>query len=97
MRIKLDYILTPYDVFCALSPIGCSSLSQGHIEFISTDSREVEKGDLFFALPGESFNGEDFVSSAKSKGAYTVSSRYRDADFFRSGYIIGIKCPFFFL
>ena len=82
MRIKLDYILTPYDVFCALSPSGCSSLSQGHIECISTDSREVEKGDLFFALPGESFNGEDFVSSAKSKGAYTVSSRYRDADFF---------------
>lgn len=36
---------------------------------ISTDSRKVEKGDLFFALSGENFDGNAFAKEALHKGA----------------------------
>ena len=36
---------------------------------ISTDSRSVKPGELFFAIRGEKFNGHEFVSRAFSKGA----------------------------
>ena len=36
---------------------------------VSTDSRTVQKGDLFVALSGERFNGHKFVSSAIERGA----------------------------
>lgn len=36
---------------------------------LCTDSREVCRGDLFVALPGERFNGREFVEAAIRKGA----------------------------
>jgi len=36
---------------------------------ISTDSRLVNKGDIFFALKGENFNGNRFASKDIEKGA----------------------------
>ncbi len=36
---------------------------------ISTDSRTVARGQIFFALRGEKFDGHDFVSKAVKKGA----------------------------
>jgi UDP-N-acetylmuramoyl-tripeptide--D-alanyl-D-alanine ligase len=39
---------------------------------VSTDSRTVEKGQLFFALRGEAFDGHDFVKEAIRKGAVAV-------------------------
>ncbi len=36
---------------------------------ISTDSRTVARGQIFFALRGEKFDGHDFVSAAVKKGA----------------------------
>ena len=36
---------------------------------ISTDSRKVEKGQVFFALWGDNFNGNKFASDALSRGA----------------------------
>lgn len=36
---------------------------------ISTDSRTVQKGDLFFALSGNNFDGNQFAKSAIEKGA----------------------------
>jgi UDP-N-acetylmuramoyl-tripeptide--D-alanyl-D-alanine ligase len=36
---------------------------------ISTDTRTLKKGDLFFAIKGEKFNGHDFISTALAKGA----------------------------
>jgi UDP-N-acetylmuramoyl-tripeptide--D-alanyl-D-alanine ligase len=36
---------------------------------IATDSRKVKKGEIFFALWGENFNGNKFASEALEKGA----------------------------
>ena len=36
---------------------------------ISTDSRKIEKGSIFFALKGENFNGNKFATDAIQKGA----------------------------
>jgi len=36
---------------------------------ISTDTRSLTAGDLFFALQGPNFNAHDFVAAALAKGA----------------------------
>ncbi|MCO5142513.1 MAG: UDP-N-acetylmuramoyl-tripeptide--D-alanyl-D-alanine ligase [Oligoflexia bacterium] len=36
---------------------------------ISTDSRQIKKGDLFFALKGEAFDGNHFLEAAAKNGA----------------------------
>ena len=37
--------------------------------FISTDTRKIKKGSLFFALKGENFDGNKFAQDALNKGA----------------------------
>ncbi len=39
---------------------------------VSTDSRCIEEGDVFFALKGERFNGHDFLGDVIQKGAAAV-------------------------
>ena len=39
---------------------------------VCTDSRRVQAGDLFFALPGERFDGHDFLADVKRRGAAAV-------------------------
>ena len=36
---------------------------------VSTDTRTLQKGELFFALSGPNFDGGKFVSQASAKGA----------------------------
>ncbi|PQV47230.1 UDP-N-acetylmuramoyl-tripeptide--D-alanyl-D-alanine ligase [Jejuia pallidilutea] len=36
---------------------------------VSTDTRKIEKGDLFFALKGDNFNGNTYAKQAIDKGA----------------------------
>lgn len=36
---------------------------------VSTDTRKIEKGDLFFALKGDNFNGNKYAQQAIEKGA----------------------------
>ena len=43
--------------------------SNTRVERISTDSRNVQKGDLFFALKGERFDGHQYVVQARHAGA----------------------------
>jgi UDP-N-acetylmuramoyl-tripeptide--D-alanyl-D-alanine ligase len=42
------------------------------VQRVCTDSRNVQQGDLFFALPGEKFDGHDFVEQVIRKGAVGV-------------------------
>jgi len=42
------------------------------IEGYSTDTRSINKGDLFFCLSGDSFDGHDFVQQAITDGAGAV-------------------------
>ncbi len=46
---------------------------------VSTDSRTLSQGDLFIALSGENFDGNQFVASAEEKGAVAAMIR-READ-----------------
>ena len=46
-------------------------LTQPHI---CTDSRKVRRGDIFFALRGENFDGNKFALTALSQGAAAVVS-----------------------
>jgi UDP-N-acetylmuramoyl-tripeptide--D-alanyl-D-alanine ligase len=39
---------------------------------VNTDSRSAQAGDLFIALPGERFDGHDFVAAVAAKGAVAV-------------------------
>jgi len=39
---------------------------------ISTDTRKIKKGSIFFALKGEKFDGHNFVEDAVNKGATTI-------------------------
>ncbi len=52
---------------------------------ITTDSRNIQKGDIFFALKGESFNGNKFAQKALDMGAslavvdekeYAINDKY---------------------
>jgi UDP-N-acetylmuramoyl-tripeptide--D-alanyl-D-alanine ligase len=50
---------------------------------ISTDSRTTKAGDCFFAIPGENFDGHDYVLDALAKGAVcgVVSKKLDDEEF----------------
>src|SRR4051794_16886158 len=45
---------------------------EGEIQGVSTDSRAELAGKLFVALPGERFDGHDFVAAAARQGARVV-------------------------
>ena len=46
----------------------CGSL-ESRIEGISTDTRSVKQGEIFFALHGENYDGHNFIEQALSNGA----------------------------
>lgn len=49
---------------------GISSInSEDLIKEIKTDTRKINKGDIFIALRGKNYNGEDFIDEALRKGA----------------------------
>jgi len=51
---------------------------RGEITGVSIDSRTIKKGEIFFALKGERFDGHDFLEQAIEKGAKAaVVSRKR--------------------
>jgi UDP-N-acetylmuramoyl-tripeptide--D-alanyl-D-alanine ligase len=58
-----------------ISPLG-GELTNGDpglpIEGISTDSRDILPGGIFFALKGENFDGHDFALKAVAKGASCI-------------------------
>tara|TARA_A100001011_G_scaffold70831_2_gene72478 strand:- start:1518 stop:4277 length:2760 start_codon:yes stop_codon:yes gene_type:complete len=49
-------------------------LSDIKVKGLSSDTRKIKKGDLFFALKGSKINGEKFISQALKKGACAIVS-----------------------
>lgn len=85
-------ILMLFDViFSAIStifePMTIAELYSLYLDHpvISTDSRNIPQGSLFFALKGESFNGNLFAESALKKGA-----AYAIVD--EKEYVVSDKC-----
>jgi UDP-N-acetylmuramoyl-tripeptide--D-alanyl-D-alanine ligase len=59
-------------VIKAVGGVLISGASQNTVSGISTDSRLVERGNIFIALQGENFDGHDFVRKVVEKGATSV-------------------------
>ncbi len=78
MRIKLDIPLMPCEI--AKFTSGICNLADVHsvITHITTDSRLVEKGDLFIPIKGNRFDGKNFVNEALRRGAIAISERVTD-------------------
>lgn len=68
------------DVAAAVGAVCHPSISQTVIRRVTTDSRDVWPGDLFFALRGPRFDGHQFTTQALAKGAVAcVCDRRLDA------------------
>lgn len=75
MRIRLGIPITAEKIANAvhgrlaeLAPTICFS-------YLSTDTRELCRGDLFIPLRGEKFDGEDFLDEVKTKGAIPLTTK----------------------
>jgi UDP-N-acetylmuramoyl-tripeptide--D-alanyl-D-alanine ligase len=72
----------------ASSGPGCTSSFTG----VSTDSRTVKAGDCFFAIPGENFDGHDYVRDAFAKGAVcAVVSKQLDGEEFADKRLLRVE------
>ena len=70
----------PQDFLDVLSSIGgifYGNIKHRYIKAICTDSRECQHGDLFFALKGDKFDGNDFIKNAIDNGAIPVGPSVR--------------------
>lgn len=61
--------LTLAEVVEAIGGRTAAPLPMATVECISTDTRTLSRGDLFFALDGERFDGHAFVTDALQQGA----------------------------
>ena len=73
MRIKLEYELDIEEIVAATS--ASNSSITGKINHICTNSKECCPNDLFFALNGEHYSGDDFLTEAISNGAIPLTSK----------------------
>lgn len=62
---------------------GAKSLEQDvYFESVSTDSRKIQKGDLFFSIRGDRFDGHDFLAAVADSGACAAVVEKRQASEF---------------
>ncbi|MCL2033255.1 MAG: UDP-N-acetylmuramoyl-L-alanyl-D-glutamate--2,6-diaminopimelate ligase [Oscillospiraceae bacterium] len=62
--------MTLYELFQGVSDT--AALQDAEISAVTCDSRLVEKGSLFFCVPGVRFDGHDYAEKALAKGAVAV-------------------------
>ena len=61
--------LTLEEVINAINGTMDRSIPGGSVKRVTTDSRDVQSGDVFVAIRGERFDGHDFVGEALAQGA----------------------------
>jgi UDP-N-acetylmuramoyl-tripeptide--D-alanyl-D-alanine ligase len=64
--------ITVKEILDPINGVLVSGVPETVLTGISTDSRTIGKGDLFWALNGETYDGHDFVQKALEKGACGV-------------------------
>jgi len=66
MRLGLDFVIE------SVNGKLLAGNSSGWVEGVSTDSRKVKPGELFFALQGDNFDGHDYIGKVWAAGAAAV-------------------------
>jgi len=66
--IKKSPVFSVTEVLQATSGTFISGTVETIFQGISTDSRLIQKGNLFVALKGEKFDGHDFIETAIKEG-----------------------------
>ncbi|MEN3037543.1 MAG: UDP-N-acetylmuramoyl-tripeptide--D-alanyl-D-alanine ligase [Candidatus Kryptonium sp.] len=78
-----------------ISALNLEKMGKKKILGVSTDSRKIKKGEIFFALRGERFDGHDFVSSAFKKGAIACVVNFdwfeKNKEKFKGKILIGVE------
>ena len=80
MRIALGIAL-PLNILTNHCEAFSKILQKKLFTHITTDSREACEGDLFFSLTSDKSSAEEHVKEARNKGAISVSSLSKEADF----------------
>ena len=75
MRAILDIELTLGEIISATEAFDKKKDKSKIIKAITTDTREMEKGDLFIAIPGTNYDGESFCRHAKNMGCEFISAK----------------------
>ena len=74
MRIELAIKQDFWDFLSVVGGIFYGKIKKQTIYAISTDSRECQDGDIFFALSGQTYNGNNFIEDAINKGAIPIGT-----------------------
>src|SRR5664280_2451895 len=72
MRSNCAPMFSIEQVIKAVGGVLIAGAAQNNVCGISTDSRQVKKGNIFIALQGENFDGHDFMCKAVEKGVASV-------------------------
>lgn len=81
MPLRVDCVLDPGDVARWVGGTWRGGVPRA-ITGVCLDSREARPGDLFFALPGRSVDGHQFLAQAAAKGAAGVVVSRADVEVF---------------
>ncbi len=89
MRIKLGISMKLKEIALASGGI-LNSDRNDVIEYITTDSREVQNGDLYVAVKGERYDGNTFIYDAAERGGIIMSSESDLSDIYVSDTVKGL-------
>jgi len=62
------------EAIAGIDTVRVTGPSNARIRSVACDSRKVERGSMFFALPGEKLDGSRFVNDAVARGAIAIAS-----------------------
>ena len=60
------------NLIAGVGVIGSLGDTNREIEHIAFDSRKIRQGSLFVAIPGEKYDGKNFIKEAVDKGAIVI-------------------------